>query len=568
MTAAAGPFDAIVIGTGFGGGAAARRLAAEGLRVLILERGRLYPPGSFPRNPDALARNVWDPGAGLYGMFDLWSFRSLDALVASGVGGGSLIYANVLLRKEASWFVQNGADGEDWPLTREDLDPHYDVMEKELAAQEYPYHLPPYDRTGKTAMMRKAAQALQLPWSLPKLAVVFGNPGEPPAPGVPIVEGTPNLHHRPRLTCLLCGECDIGCNYGSKSTTDLTLVSQAVAAGATLRSLAEAREVRPLPEGGYEVGYVDHAARQAGGAAAADEPLVRVRAPIVVVAAGTLGSTYLLLRNRDALPNLSPALGTRFSGNGDLLAFIEGKSVAGQPDSFIDAANGPVITSAIAVPDRLDGGTGRGFYIEDGGLPVFAGWLVEATGVLATMRRLWSFAWRYLSGLLRRTTDSNLSAELGSVLGAGLPRKWALPVLGMGRDVAGGRMDLDGNWLDIDWPGRPSRNYFETVRRTMRSIATTAGARLRDNPLWLLRRTITVHPLGGCPMGRDASSGVVDSHGEVFGHPGLFVADGSVMPGPVGANPSLTIAALADRFAGAAARRFHSTCSEPRRAMP
>jgi cholesterol oxidase len=331
-------------------------------------------------------------------------------------------------------------------------------------------------------------------------------------------------------------------------------VSRAVAAGATLQSLAEAREVRPLPEGGYEVGYVDHAARQAGGAAAADEALVHVRAPIVVVAAGTLGSTYLLLRNRDALPNLSPALGTRFSGNGDLLAFIEGKSLAGKPDSFIDAANGPVITSAIAVQDRLDGGKGRGFYIEDGGLPVFAGWLVEATGVLATLRRLWSFAWRYLSGLLRRTTDSNLSAELGRVLGAGLPRKWALPV--------------HGTRLDIDWPRRPSRNYFEMVRRTMRSIAATAGARLRDNPLWLLRRTITVHPLGGCPMGRDASTGVVDSHGEVFGHPGLFVADGSVMPGPVGANSSLTIAALADRFAGAAARRFHSTCSEPRRAMP
>ena len=569
MTASpAGAFDAIVIGTGFGGGAAARRLSAQGLRVLILERGRLYPPGSFPRSPDALSGNVWDPSAGHYGMFDLWSFRTLDALVSSGVGGGSLIYANVLLRKEASWFVQNGADGEHWPVTRADLDPHYDIMEKELAAQQYPFDQAPYDRTTKTSMFHAAAQKLQLDWMLPKLAVVFGNPGQPAAPGVPIVEDTPNLHGRPRVTCMLCGECDIGCNFGAKSTTDLTLLSRAVADGAKLQHLAEACEIRPLPEGGYEVGFLDYSQREADGAAAHDEPLVRVRAPIVVVAAGTLGSTYLLLRNRANLPNLSAALGTRFSGNGDLLAFIEGKSEAGRPGSFIDAAGGPVITSAIAVPDRLNGGVGRGFYIQEGGLPIFASWLVEATGALAYLKRLWFFVRRYLRGLLRLSTDSNLSAELGAAVGAGAPRKWVLPILGMGRDVAGGRMDLSGKWLDVDWPARPSRRYFETLRGRMRDIAAACGGRLRDNPMWLLRRTITVHPLGGCPMGRDASTGVVDSWGEVFGHPGLIVADGSVMPGPVGANPSLTIAALADRFASAAARRFHATRTETQGAVP
>jgi cholesterol oxidase len=563
-----GPFDAIVIGTGFGGGAAARRLAAQGLRVLILERGRLYPPGSFPRNPDALARNVWDPSAGHYGMFDLWSFRTLDALVASGVGGGSLIYANVLLRKEASWFVQNGADGEHWPVTRADLEPHYDIMEKELAAQHYPFGQPPYDRTAKTTMFRDAAQKLQLDWMLPKLAVVFGNANQPAAPGVPIVEDTPNLHGRTRLTCMLCGECDIGCNYGAKSTTDLTLVSRAVANGARLQCLAEACEIGPLPDGSYEVGFLDYSQCEGDGEAAGDAPMVHVRAPIVVIAAGTLGSTYLLLRNRKRLPGLSPALGTRFSGNGDLLAFIEGKSQAGRPGSFVDAAGGPVITSAIAVADRLNGGVGRGFYIQEGGLPIFASWLVEATGVLALLRRLWLFVRRYLRGLLRLTADSNLSAELGAAVGAGAARKWVLPILGMGRDVAGGRMDLAGKWLDVDWPARPSRRYFETLRGTMRDIAKACGGRLRDNPMWLLRRTITVHPLGGCPMGRDASTGVVDSYGQVFGYPGLIVADGSVMPGPVGANPSLTIAALADRFAGAAAQRFHATRTEPGRAQP
>jgi cholesterol oxidase len=93
----------------------------------------------------------------------------------------------------------------------------------------------------------------------------------------------------------------------------------------------------------------------------------------------------------------------------------------------------------------------------------------------------------------------------------------------------------------------------------MRDLASALGATYMDDPLWLVSRVITVHALGGCPMGRDAGEGVVDAGGEVFNYPGLYVADGAVMPGPVGANPSLTIAALADRFADALIARVGPT---------
>jgi cholesterol oxidase len=119
----------------------------------------------------------------------------------------------------------------------------------------------------------------------------------------------------------------------------------------------------------------------------------------------------------------------------------------------------------------------------------------------------------------------------------------------MGRDIPDGTMRLQQGRLAVDWRKRGSDAYFARVRETSRRIAEELGARFVDNPLWHLGRTITVHSLGGCPMGRDEREGVVDPSGEVFGYPGLYVADGSVMPGPVGANPSLTIAALADRFA-------------------
>jgi len=103
--------------------------------------------------------------------------------------------------------------------------------------------------------------------------------------------------------------------------------------------------------------------------------------------------------------------------------------------------------------------------------------------------------------------------------------------------------------LDLDWNRKRSAEYFARLRTTSRGFAHSLGGKFADNPIWFLRRVITVHPLGGAPMGRTPGEGVVDSYGNVFGHPGLHIADGSVMPGPTGPNPSFTIAALADRFA-------------------
>ena len=101
----ASDFDAVVTGSGFGGSVIACRLAEAGLRVCLLERGRRYPPGSFARSPRELARSFWAPDRGLHGLYDVWSFPGLKAVVSSGLGGGSLIFANVLLRKDEKWFV-------------------------------------------------------------------------------------------------------------------------------------------------------------------------------------------------------------------------------------------------------------------------------------------------------------------------------------------------------------------------------------------------------------------------------------------------------------------------------
>lgn len=547
--------DAVVVGSGFGGSVSAYRLAEAGQDVVLLERGRSYPPGSFPRNPRAMSRSFWDPSEGLQGMFDVWTFGAFDSIVSSGLGGGSLIYANVLIRKDERWFVcadpLPGGGYENWPLDRADLDPHYDVVERMLQATPYPFDAPAYATTRKTLAMQEAAGKLGLEWSLPPLAVSFATePGAEPAIGMPLADAPyGNLHGVQRKSCRLCGECNIGCNDGAKNSLDHTYLSAAAAEGADLRSRCEVRTLQALDGGGYRVGYIEHLPENEGrDVDLEDLPLRTIRCKRLVLAAGTYGTTLLLLRNRERLPGLSDALGTKFSGNGDLLTFLMPEDEASHVRPF-GATEGPTITSAIRVPDGVDGDdcTGRGFYVQDGGYPGFAEWIAETSGPKSLLR-IGAFLGKWLLTTFGMAPDNNLGAELSDLLGDGALSAGALPLLGMGRDVPDGVMSLKGQRLDVQWTSATSREYFERMRETMQQIADVLGTGYLDNPMWFFRRIVTVHPLGGAPMGTRPGEAVCDVDGEVFGQPGLYVADGAAMPGPVGPNPSLTIAAMADRM--------------------
>ena len=549
-------FDAIVVGSGFGGSAMAYRLAEAGRSVCVLERGRAYPPGSFTRSPYRARESFWDPQRGLTGMYHYWSFKGIDALVSSGLGGGSLIYANVFLRKDERWFVHedvNDGGYEYWPVTRADLEPHYDRVEAMIGLQRYPFEHEPYANTPKTIAFKLAAERNGLDWFLPPLAVTFGNEGETPQPGQKIEEELRNLHDRDRVTCQLCGECDVGCNFGAKNTLDYNYLTHAAHHGAEIRTLCDVRTLAPRDGGGYAVGYAALDAEDgAGSVNGRPAPLRTLTCDRLVLSAGTLGTTNLLLRNRSAFPRLSRKLGTRFCGNGDLLTLalntaevVDGRRVP----RIVDPGYGPVITSTARMPDALDGGDGRGFYLQEAGYPQHLAWILH---VLAAPRTLWN--WRdhglYLvRNWLRGSPDTDVTGHIADLLESAELSAGGLPLLGMGRDVPDGRMFLRKGRLDLDWKTEKSNPYFERLRTTSRGFARSLGGRFADNPIWFLKRVITVHPLGGAQMGRFASEGVVDPYGNVFGYPGLYVADGSVMPGPVGPNPSFTIAALADRFA-------------------
>jgi len=545
-------FAAVVIGSGFGGSVMAYRLADAGLKVCVLERGKPYPPGSFARTPADMSTNFWNPSEGGQGLFSVWSFPGIESVVSAGLGGGSLIYANVLIRKDEKWFVKEdpAAGGfEYWPVTRQDLDPHYDRVEAKLLPQTYPVNQSPYDSTPKTIAFRAAAAKAGLQWFLPNLAVTFANPGRPAVPGEPIVDGNgrplANLHGRTRYTCRLVGECDVGCNYGSKNSLDYNYLTDAKNQGAEIRTRSEVRSFAPKDGGGYWVRYVEHHPENENVKTETSTlPEVELTTDRLIVSAGVFGSTFLLLKNRGSFPHLSPTLGTHFSGNGDLLGFAH----RSRGDRNLDPMQGPVITSTVRVPDELDGGVGRGFYVQEGGFPQFVGWMLEAANTPHQFLRVAQFLVNQAEAAIEDSPQSVLNGELEALLKAPDSARVML-MLGMGRDVPNGIMSLRDRWLQLDWTLTASRTYYDRVQATMAAIAAELGADFTINPLWYLRKVITVHGLGGCPMGRDENEGVVDSNGAVFNYPGLYVADGSVMPGPVGPNPSLTIAALADRFA-------------------
>ncbi|MBA3327791.1 MAG: GMC family oxidoreductase, partial [Solirubrobacterales bacterium] len=416
-------FDAVVVGSGFGGAVAAARLAGAGLSVVVLERGQPYAPGAFARTPRHLRASFWDPPAGLHGMYDVWSFDHSAALVASGLGGGSLIYSNVMLRKSADTFVrENLRDGgdESWPVTRADLDRHYDEVQRVQRPRRYPVAQEPYASTPRAVELREAAERLDLPVEHPPLAVTFAADDGPPAPGRPIAGSEDNVHGRPRLTCRLCGECNIGCNDGAKNTLDFTYLSDAWRAGARLRCCCEARSVR-WRDGGYEVGYRQHLAARGGHPAHLLDPVVdeadrRVHGRLLVLAAGTFGSTRLLLANRAALPGLSPALGTRYSSNGDVLMFVrncrraaeDGRAAAddenGRRWRHLDPSRGPVITTAVHVDDEQSP-SGREHWVQDAGAPAFTEWMWQMLELPEDMWALRRTAWRRLRERLSRRRD-------------------------------------------------------------------------------------------------------------------------------------------------------------------
>ncbi|MGD0049255.1 MAG: GMC family oxidoreductase [Bryobacteraceae bacterium] len=533
-------YDIVVIGSGYGGAITAARLAAADLNpkpsICILERGKEWQPGEYPETPPDVAAQLRSDLNPL-GLYDLLNAPDISVIKGSGLGGTSLINANVAIIPDEEVFQQFS-----WPsvIQYQDLMPYYQRVQTVLAANPHP-----------NALQLAKVQALN------RRAVEIGTTVQPLNIVVNFTIDGPNPYGVQQKPCVNCGNCVTGCNVGAKNTLYMNYLPMAQQAGATILTQAKVEWLEKVATGGWIIhgSYV----KTGGG-----KETFAMTAGEVVLSAGSLNSTEILLRSEmHGLP-VAPALGTKFSGNGDFfgLAYnggyetdVLGYNAAQQPAAGDSPLPGPNIVGLVRYNGTLP--EAKRISVEDFSFPSAS---VEAAKVafsaIQGQDTVTGNEADQRARLLRDLGPANREHDPNGAL------NHTMLYLVMGQDNARGLILFDKPLLEpdgkiqISWDQAGQQQIFTRMNEELRRDAHALSASFISNPTWSffkLRHLITAHPLGGCPMGDDYLQGAVDVFGRVFSgdgtvHRGLYVTDGSIIPSALGVNPFLTISALTERF--------------------
>ncbi len=517
-------FAVTIIGSGYGAAICAARLSARlgsGLRICILERGREWLPGTFPDTFREASRQTRQKLTGKgqggidnpLGLYNIKMNAEINTLSASGLGGTSLINASVALKPDADVFAQSC-----WPSAlreRAVLDPYFDRSARILGLARTPY-----DQTRKVLSRRDAAERLNPRpgfFDRSPLAVTYDE-------RYLDAEGR-NPHGMIQRPCALCGDCITGCNVGAKNTLVTNYLPIAKHNGTEMYTQVEVRSV----QAGASVYHI-HAIVRDDSSGTLQETPITISSQLVILAAGSPGSAEILLQSRQSGLELSPALGQRWSFNGDTIGFvIKPRYCApiGGVGAHPDAAQpiGPTVQTSLIYNRRPE--LRHRLMIQEAAIPR------AVTKIFALLLQ-----------------DPNLDHSM--------------TMLGMGHDGAEGKLIWKDDRWQIDWPDLRDSHYRKMVFHDFDELAQAHGG-------WYKRlrmfgdTLVSVHPLGGCGMSDDPASGVVNDRGQVFDgrwgcsgqafsqsptvYPGLFVADGSVIPTSLGVNPLMTICAVSERIA-------------------
>ncbi len=515
-------YDVIVVGSGYGGGVAASRLSRAGKSVAVLERGREVLTGSFPNRFPDLKNEMQVSGKRLRtgptsALYDVRLGEDMHVLVGCGLGGGSLINAGVALRPDSRVFAD-----ERWPgqIAQDGL---LDEGYRRARLWLNPQSDPRASGFSKFKTLEAAGAALGYDIVAPTITVSF--------------DPTVNVAGVEQPGCTRCGDCCGGCNVGAKNSVAMTYLPDAVRHGAELFTHAGVRHLAKAPGGGWEV----HVRRLDKGGS---ETVLVLNAAMVVLGAGTLGTTEILLRSRALGLPLSDRVGERFSANGDIIAFGYG-------------ARDPVNAVGVGFPAKIEGA--------EVGAAVTGQLEIDDPSTLANELRV-------QEGVLPSALAPILPVMFipnGRILGAlqslvnGVykgPFAKLQTFFAVSHDSASGRFVLEDDRLSLAWPDAKNEPVYARLDAMLSAIVNEAGGSYVKNPLAgtvMGSQPATAHPLGGAGMGRERHDGVVNHKGQVFDagagrettavHEGLYVVDGSVIPRSLGVNPLLTITALAER---------------------
>jgi cholesterol oxidase len=505
--------DVVVIGSGFGGSAAALRAAEKGYRVAVLEAGRRFTNDTLPKTSWDLKDFLWAPAIGWMGIQRITPLSDVICLSGAGVGGGSLVYANTLYTPLDDFFADpQWAHITDW---KAELAPYYDQASRMLGVVDNP------TETAADLQMRAVAEEMGVAdtYRRTPVGVYFGAPGK--VADDPYFGGAGPS----RTGCIECGNCMIGCRYGAKNRLDVNYLHLAEGLGTVIHPETTVTAVRPAAGGRYAVEARHTTKRSERQVFTADQ---------VVFAAGTLGTQKLLHRMRDdgILPRISPRLGELTRTNSEAILGARSRR------RDVDYSRGVAITSSFHPDERTHiepvrygkGSNAMGLLqsvLTDGG-PGGPRWL-KALRELARNPRdvaklLWLKGWseQTIIVLVMQSLDNSITVSR---------KKGRLRERLVSRQ---GHGEPNPTWI-------PAGN--EVTRRLAERIDGIPGGSAGE----LANIPMTAHIIGGAPIGLTAETGVIDPWQRLHGYEGLHVIDGAAVTANLGVNPSLTITAQAER---------------------
>lgn len=519
-------FDVLIVGSGYGASITAARLSEKmqpGSRIALLERGREWVPGTFP---DVLKDVTDNSRLKLFGrhkrdlsnptgLFNVVQCNELTVLSGSGLGGSSLINANVALRADSDVFLQT-----QWPHALRDSDylsPYYEQAEYELGVSREPI-----DWTCKMKAQRLAAEKLRdygCHFEAAALTITRSFRGH----ALPVL----NRQKLVQRDCIDCGDCLTGCNVGAKNTLAMNYLPMARRNGTMMFTQTEVRDIERCGDF-WKVNFI-YFHRDEKGRHKEEEGCTTAR--VVVLGAGSIGSSEILMRSQSEELDFSRQLGCNWTGNGDALGFVRKTDLTTNIAGFSaqdpqGRRIGPTIQTNVTYPDR----------------PNLYDRVLIQEGVAAR-----SYA-NALSFLMQ-----DLDLDQTQVM------------LGMGHDRQEGKLFLEDNGnAFVSWPGLLDSEYRRQIREEFSRLAHGHGGKYKYLKVFG-DKMISVHPLGGCGMSDDPRSGVINHKGQVYDtvcggdldattgefrvHEGLYVCDGAVFPTAIACNPFLTISAMAERSA-------------------
>ena len=518
-------YDWLVIGSGFGGSVSALRLAEKGYTVAVVESGRRYEDADFAESTWQLRRYYWMPRIGLRGIFRMTPFKDVFIVSGSGVGGGSLGFANTLYRARSAFFRHPQWDGlaEDW---ERELTPHYDTAERMLGVTTYEGKGP------ADQLLQEFAEEMGVgeTWKNTRVGIFFGPAGEE-------VDDPYFGGEGPRRTgCVRCGQCMLGCRYGAKNTLRKNYLWFAERLGVSIHSERTVVDIRPLGDGTGADGYEVETERSG---AVLRRKARTLRARRVVIAAGALGTNRLLrdCKQRGSLARISDRLGQLVRTNSESIMAVTA------PDDSLDFASSVAITSSI-YPDpdtHVEVVTyGKGGDSISALFTLMTGEGTRLTRPVLWLRQVLRHPLKFARTLApwhwsRRTVILLVMQSLDNAIRL-VPKRRRF---GLSRRV---RLQTEQD------PERPNPTFIPVANQVANWFAERTGGFAQGGLTEsLLNIPTTAHILGGAVIGSDPSTGVVDPRHRVFGYEGLYVCDGAAVPANPGVNPSLTITAMAER---------------------